>query len=97
MLVDSYLPGGRPHGEKHLHRLSWPRERRADRFRSHLRELAVRKQDRTGMENEEVDGPGPARANKQSEGQFNEAIIAPLSDFQDTPEKKEPLKFNQQQ
>lgn len=33
------------------------------------------------MENEEVDGPGPAKANKLSEGQFNEAIIAPLSEL----------------
>lgn len=41
----------------------------------------VRKQDWTGMENEEVDGPGPAKANKLSEGQFNEAIIAPLSEL----------------
>lgn len=34
-----------------------------------------------------VDGPGPARVNKLSEGQFNEAIIAPLSEFW---RKKEP-------
>lgn len=91
--MDSYLPGGRPHGERHLHRLSWPRKRRADRFRSHLRELAVRKQDRTGMENEEVDGPGPVRANKQSEGQFNDSHYCPTLRLQDTPEKKRSSKI----
>lgn len=44
MPVDSYLPGRRPHSERHLHRLSWPLgERTADRFGSHLREQGLRK------------------------------------------------------
>lgn len=44
MPVDSYLPGRRPHSERHLHRLSWPLGKRtADRFGSHLREQGLRK------------------------------------------------------